>query len=217
MLDYGQIALNSSLNRNQETYDWEDWEAGGYEDPIDPIEGEGYFADFEDILAEVMGEDFDFSYLFHDAPGEGFDDWSELQDTFGFGSGIGDDSYWNMYLSDWFDFDPETGEFKSSYDSQLYEQEERDKLALGLQNVSSSLEGSLGKYRQSLGRGLGSNDLDISDIARMTTEDAAQHGAAFTAGVAQSQMNWGQDVYDVIDQMLGEAQFQWWEGEDFTE
>ena len=157
------------------------------------VDEDSPYTDMEDLMQELYGDDVDDIYdtLFDEEEGMGF----------GF-----EDSIYDQYMDEFFDYDPMTGEFKSAYDAQLFEQDERERLALGTDRIISDLETSMGKFRLSgMGRGLGDIDLDISDIASMVEGDTAALANEYRMGVEQSESAYLDDLMDAIGTMASDS------------
>ena len=176
------------------------WESEGFElSPTDQpaywmyedIAGDDPYADLEDILQDIYGADVQESI------------YDEIFGDLEYGTSGG---IYSQYMDEFFDFDPETGEFKSLYDPVEYEMSERKKFQLGSQKISSDLEASLGKFRGSeAGRGLGDIDLDISDIAEMAEGQSGSLAEDYRLGVYQSESAYLDDLMEAIATMSGES------------
>jgi hypothetical protein len=169
---------------------------GSYAQPYyfmyENVDEDSPYTDMEDLMQELYGNDVDDVYatLF---------DQTEM----GFGT---EDSIYDQYMDEFFDYDPTTGEFKSAYDAQLFEQDERERFALGTDRITTDLETSMGKFRSSgMGRGLGDIDLDISDIASMVEGDTAALASEYRMGVEQSESAYLDDLMDAIGQMAADS------------
>jgi len=165
---------------------------GSYAEPYyfmyEDVDVDSPYTDMEDLMQELYGDDVDDIYAtLFDAGEMGFGTEGEIYD---------------QYMDEFFDYDPMTGEFKSAYDAQLFEQDERERFALGTDRIISDLETSMGKFRSSgMGRGLGDIDLDISDIASMVEGDTAALANEYRMGVEQSESAYLDDLMDAIGEM----------------
>ena len=181
------------------TYD--EWAAQyGEGHQYDPVSEDSVYTDLEDILADLFpstGEaGFNMEMLW---AGDG-----PYTDDFGFGLDYGDDtSMWNLYLDDYFSYNPETGSFETDYSSQIYKAPERQALQLGLSGITSGLESSAGEYRGMIGRSLGGSPLDVSDLASLVGTDTSKLYSGYSEGIYDSQMTYYEEALAAIDEALG--------------
>jgi hypothetical protein len=145
-------------------------------------------------LADLINEITGGQYGYEEIIGQG---------TMGMGAGTPGSQY-DLFMEQFFEYDPETGEFVSRYDPQEFERPERQRLQLGQQKITGDIETSLGKYRGQTGRGLGATDLDISDIAAMTSGERGQLSAEYEQGIYESEQSYLEDVYGSVIEMSGD-------------
>tara|TARA_R100001594_G_scaffold119437_1_gene154880 strand:+ start:1590 stop:2351 length:762 start_codon:yes stop_codon:yes gene_type:complete len=198
---YDYLAANPHL---QFGYSAEDWNADDFEginvatdQPAywlyEDVEGDDVYADLEDILHEIYGSGME----------QGQSVYDEIFDDLGYGD---PDLIYGQYLDEFFNFNPETGEFESAYDAQEFEQTERNKFKLGTDKITRDLETSMGKMRASgVGRGLGDIGLDIGDIAGMVEGDISGLAEDYRTGVYESESAYLDDLMESIAQMSGES------------
>ena len=153
------------------------------------------YTDLEDILYDISG---------------GALGYGDIASDEGMGAiGTGEtESYWDLYMDEFFEFDEETGEYVTRYDPQEFEKSERRQLDIGRRGVTSGLESSLGKYRQSQGRSLSGQPLDIGDIATMAEGEMDPIQEKYRTGVEASTQSWTDDVYASISEMAGELEWE---------
>ena len=177
----------------------EQWGGGGFEQGDVPdflyyedVE-ESPYSDFEDILYEVTDGQLGYGDI---APELGVIGTGETE------------TYWDLYMDEFYEFDDASGEYVSRYDAQEFEKPERKQLEIARGTTISQLEGDLGKYRKSQEQGIGGPQLDISDIARIGDESMATHREKYRADVRESEMAWTDDFYSSLSDMAGQLDWE---------